>query len=514
MAGFLLYAAVALFAVVYYFISVMNKRFNYFKDKGVAQLKTEFFYGNGREIIQKQKAQGAMYKEFYFKFKKMGVKHGGVYIVTKNSWVPVDPQLIKTIIVKDFQYFSAHNPKFPGLFFHNLFHMDGEEWRDMRRKLTPTFTSGKMKMMYDIVWDKTNGLVDLVDELCKTGESAEIKELLARFTTDVIGNCGFGIECNSMKDINSEFFQEGQSIFRDANNTKSTPLLKSIMLYLGFARPGLPNFRGVEKFFRRVVQETLKYREDNRVVRKDFLHLMIQLKNKGAVTELTNDNEDVFEKTTKKEVMTVEDIAGECILFFTAGFETSSTTMSYVLLELTQNPEVQVKMRKEVREVLKKYDGKLTYDALQELTYCENVIYETLRKYPPVAVLPRLCTKNYTVPGTDIVIEKGTSVNIPVWGLHMDPDYFPEPEKFIPERFNAQNKSKIVDFTYLPFGEGPRMCLGLRFGVMQSKAGIAALINKFNFTLNEKTKYPPEFHKSAFIISVEGGVWINATKVE
>jgi cytochrome P450 family 6 len=87
---------------------------------------------------------------------------------------------------------------------------------------------------------------------------------------------------------------------------------------------------------------------------------------------------------------------------------------------------------------------------------------ETLRKYPPVPFLTRECTKKYTIPGTDVTIEEGTLVVIPVIGLHKDQKYFPNPEKFDPARFREEMKSKRPQFTYLPFGEGPRICIGKR----------------------------------------------------
>lgn len=85
---------------------------------------------------------------------------------------------------------------------------------------------------------------------------------------------------------------------------------------------------------------------------------------------------------------------------------------------------------------------------------------ETLRKYPPVPTLNRECSIDYTIPDTDIVIEKGTRVLIPAYGLHHDPDYFPDPDKFDPDRFSEENKGKIPSYAYLPFGDGPRNCIG------------------------------------------------------
>lgn len=510
MDSLVIYGPAFLFFLALWIYSKINFNLHYWKDRGVPQLEPAFFFGDVKHAGRKSVSE--LFSYFYNRFKRMGVKHGGVYMLSRKSWVPVDRALIKSILIKDFNHFTAHQPPMAKtIFFDNLFHMDGEKWQDMRRKLTPTFTSGKMKMMYAILLEKTKGLVRLVDEMIEQKETTDIKGLLARFTTDVIGSCGFGVECNSLEDVNSEFFQQGQKIFQEVNKNHS--LVRMFFGIFGLVKPIKLDVAGIETFFSGVVKQTLDYREKNKIVRKDFMHLMIQLKNKGAVTEIMNENDDVYVKTVDKEVMSFHEIASQALLFFTAGFETSSTTMSYTLLELTQYQDVQKKLREEIRNVLKKYNGEMTYEALQEMTYADEVLNEALRMHPPVGMVPRTCTKTYKLPDSDIIIEKGTNVSIAVLGIHMDPDYFPEPEKFIPERFSAENKSKIQDMTYMPFGDGPRQCLGMRFGLLQSKIGLVSLINQFNFKLNEATPYPPKYLHSAFILTVDGGIYLEATRV-
>ena len=92
--------------------------------------------------------------------------------------------------------------------------------------------------------------------------------------------------------------------------------------------------------------------------------------------------------------------------------------------------------------------------------YAEVFVSETLRKYPPLPILTRLCTKDYIIPGTDVQLNKGVGVMIPVLGLHSDPEYYPNPDIFDPERFSEENKQSRPSFTWLPFGDGPRICIG------------------------------------------------------
>jgi len=89
-----------------------------------------------------------------------------------------------------------------------------------------------------------------------------------------------------------------------------------------------------------------------------------------------------------------------------------------------------------------------------------SIFSETLRKYPSVPILNRECTKTYKIPGSDVTLEKGMLTVIPVLGLHYDPKYYPDPDRFDPERFSEEEKAKRHHFAYLPFGEGPRICIG------------------------------------------------------
>ncbi|KAF7274739.1 hypothetical protein GWI33_012589, partial [Rhynchophorus ferrugineus] len=371
----------------------------------------------------------------------------------------------------------------------------------------------KMKMMFDTLTEKADILSTLVHDLVKLDKPIELKGISMRFTTDIIGSCGFGIECNSLTDENSEFYKHGQKLF--GTTSKRPTIWTKIAKFLSLtSRQNHTFFFDLENFFRNVVTETLKYREDNKIVRKDFMHLMIQLKNKGKITEINSTDDDVYNKTVAEDVISFEELAGQVLLFFTAGFETSSTTISFCLLELTQHPDIQQKMREEARALWKKHGGKFTYEAVQEMTYIESVVKETLRMYPPLAILPRVCTKNYKVPNTEVIVEKGTTLKISVWGLHLDPEYFPDPYKFDPDRFSAENKHKINPHAYIPFGDGPRQCLGLRFALLESKLGLAMLLKDFNFSLHETTPYPPKYVVNNFIPTVEGGVLLKITKAD
>ncbi|KAF2883647.1 hypothetical protein ILUMI_22519 [Ignelater luminosus] len=358
-------------------------------------------------------------------------------------------------------------------------------------KLTPTFTTGKMKMMFNILLGCSQQMSEVVHDTYNKNEEINIKDMLARFTTDVISSCAFGLESNSCKNPDEEFRKYGKTVldfstYEVLRNSIST-VLPDLCRALGviLVKPH------VAKFFYNTIKNTVDYREKNNIYRKDFLQMLIDMKNHNV----NNNNEK------KQEVgMTLNEMAAEAFAFYVGGFETSSSTMTFAFIEMALNQDVQQRARENVREVLDRHNGEISYEALQEMTYVQQVIDETLRKYPIVPLIVRQCVKDYKIENTDTIIDKGTRLFIPTYAIHRDPDNFPEPEQFDPDRFSPENKRDIKPFTYLPFGDGPRNCIGLRFGLMQSKLGIATVLKDFKFTLNEKTKMPMEFNHHNFVL--------------
>jgi cytochrome P450 family 6 len=171
-------------------------------------------------------------------------------------------------------------------------------------------------------------------------------------------------------------------------------------------------------------------------------------------------------------------MAAQAIAFFSAGNDTTSITLSLTLYELALNKNIQDRLRQEVTEVLHE-DEEFSYESIQKMKYLDMVLngrvpnnvliylltvtellLETLRKYPLAPFLNRKSDVRYTFEETGFTLDKGVSVIVPISGLHYDPEYYPDPEKYDPERFSDENKKNINPYTYLPFGEGPRNCIG------------------------------------------------------
>ncbi|XP_030746952.1 cytochrome P450 6a22-like [Sitophilus oryzae] len=451
-----------IFGVVVFIYSYFHYSYMYWLELRVPSLSPEFPFGDMKDPILRRQCMGEKIKEIY----DFGTKHWynyiGLYFFSRKVFLPIDPELIKNILVKDFNYFSDrgihYDEKYDPLSAH-LFSIAGPKWKNLRAKLTPAYSPVKIKGMFDIMYKCAHEMMLLVGEIAMSGRPVDIK-------------VSFGFQLKlMMRDPDAEFRKMGKRAFTQTVGD----LLKMVVIrsFPFLARLfGIGVFpKDVTEFFRRV-------------------------------------------ETEPGTALTIDEAAAQAFIFFLAGFETTSTTTSFALFELSINFMYREKARKEISAVLEKYNGTMTYDALMEMKYRTVIMSETLRKYPPAPVFLRVCTKRYPIPDTDAYIEKGQSVLIPCYGLHRDDRYWHEPDIFDPERFSEKNKDKIVDGTYIPFGAGPRNCIGIRFALVQAKIALALFLMNFDFDLSPRTKLPLKMETKGIILSPIGGLWLRVNPID
>lgn len=247
-----------------------------------------------------------------------------------------------------------------------------------------------------------------------------------------------------------------------------------------------------------MVNEIIRQRKEGEVKRQDLFQAIYDSQTQNGTIEVK-----------------VNEIVGHSVTFLTEGFETSSTLMSYFLYELASNQHIQDQVLNELDCVLKEYDGKLTDEAVQKLTYMERAMYETLRMHSPVFTLTKVCTKEFELPtqyadeaGKRVTMPVGMLAIIPVNGIHYDPDIYPDPYRFDPDRFLDENRKARHRYSFLSFGEGPRICLGLKFGLTQSKIGIATLLSKYRVKQSDKQELPLEICRKSFLLAPKNGIWV------
>lgn len=199
----------------------------------------------------------------------------------------------------------------------------------------------------------------------------EMKDVLARFTTDVIGTCAFGLECNTLENPDSDFLKYGSKVFEQTPFQLAKFILASMFKEQAKKLGVKLTDVGVESFFMGITRETVEFREKNNVQRNDFMNLLLQIKNKGRLTDQP-DEPGTMEKV--EPGLTIEELAAQCFVFFVAGFETSSTTMNFCLYELAMNPDIQERLRNDIEKAIAANDGKLTYEIVMGMQYLDNVV--------------------------------------------------------------------------------------------------------------------------------------------
>ncbi|GAB0087591.1 Cytochrome P450 [Sergentomyia squamirostris] len=487
-------------------LGVLNvkKKFRYWKDRGVPYVKPVFPYGTLKGMGS-TKHSSEVFQKAYNELKGKNA-FGGIFFFIQPVILATDLNFLKNILVKDFQYFTDRfdyiNERDDPLSAH-LVALKGDKWKGIRTKVSPTFTSGKMKMMHSTIVAVAKEFQNYLEPHADSESDIEFKDVLARFTTDIFGTCALGIECNSLKDPNAEFRRIGERIFEFTN----LDILKMFFL------TAFPNFGrrfrmkinkpDVSEFFFRVLKDTIEYRETNNIKRNDLLMLLMQIMKTG---KLEGDD-------TELGKITFKELTAQVYAFFVGGFETSSSTMTFALYELARHQDIQNRARDEILQVLSKYKGEYTYEACMEMKYLDRVINETLRRYPVVDVITRVCNQDYHVPDTSHVIEKGSIVAIPFYSIHNDPDIYPEPEKFNVDRFTEDNIKSRHPYAWMPFGEGPRVCVGMRFGMMQTRLGLAHVLGKYKVLLSSKTSVPVSMDPRKFFLSPTGGMWLKLEKL-
>lgn len=425
-----------------------------------------------------------------------------------------DLGLIQSVLVKDFTSFHDrylyYNEKDDPL-SANLLSIEGNTWKERRTKVTPVFTSGKIKMMFDTISSIGDKFAEVIMDKSKITAEIEVSEWLYRFTTDVIGNIAFGIDCNCLENPETEFRKHSKRIFK-IDTPLSALRMMLISSFQNFSRKMKFGFneKEVADFFFKVFSETVEYREKNKIERNDFIQQLLIMKNKG--------------------LLDLKEMAAESFIFYFGGFHTSASVMNFILYELALNQGIQMRLRREIVDSLDAHNGEINYESILEMKYLEMVVSESLRKHPPVNVLTRKCTKDYQVPGTKLMIPKDTQVTIPIYSIQRDPEYFPEPERFDPERFSDENIQNIKPFTYMPFGkilcfpyilnltkdnclrfdlriifyftgEGPRICIGLRFALISIKIALVKLLSQFEFDKSQKTLIPMKYSNKCLVLS-------------
>ena len=322
----------------------------------------------------------------------------------------------------------------------------------------------------------------------------DMLDWFSKLTLEVILSTAFGVDAKIQLGENTEMLERAKAIFKVPNTVRQMARLPfgNYLLRLLMRLSGIKS-----NYFEGVVGEIIKSRRQQGLsVRKDLLQLMMNANDETTVEGVSR--------------LSDEEIVAQSIVFLLAGYETSSNTLAFTLYFLAVNPDVQDKLRKEISEALESNAKKPLYDVAQNIEFLDCVIKEAQRLCPPAAQINRECSEDYDLNG--IHIPAGTEITIPIYAIHRDPDAWEEPEKFDPERFRGPSKDTRHAFQFIPFGAGPRNCIGMRFALLEIKVALVRILVKYKFVQSPETRVPLVIHAGA-TLSAKDGVCVRVESV-
>lgn len=431
------------------------------------------------------------YRKGFWDFdKKCFQKYGnmwGFYDGRQPVLAVTDPDMIKTILVKEcYSVFTNRRPVGPVGFMKSAISLSEDEtWKRIRTLLSPTFTSGKLKEMFPIIDQYADVLVKNLRKETEKGKSINLKDIFGAYSMDVITSTSFGVNIDSLNNPQDPFVENIKKLLK-FNFLDPFILLITLFPFFNpvFEALNISLFpKSVTGFFKKSVKRMKENRlQDKQKHRVDFLQLMINSQNSK-------------EMDTHKALSDLELVA-QSIIFIFAGYETTSTSLSFLMYILATHPDVQQKLQEEIDTTFPN-KAPPTYEALVQMEYLDMVLNETLRLFPVAGRIERVCKKDVEING--VLIPKGTVVMMPSIVLHRDSAFWPEPEEFRPERFSKQNKDSINPYIYLPFGTGPRNCIGMRFALMNMKLAVVRVLQNFSFKPCKETQIPLEIQSQGLI---------------
>ncbi|XP_047914741.2 thromboxane-A synthase isoform X1 [Anser cygnoides] len=449
----------------------------------------------------------------------------GYYIGRQMFVVVSTPEMIKQILVTDFSNFT--NRTKPNLIskpmLDSILCLRDDRWKYVRSVLTPAFSDTKLKEMTPLINQACDVLLSNLKVYADSGKAFDIQRCYNCFTLDVVGSVAFGTQVDSQKNPDDPFVKNCRTFFE---MSLFKPLLILILSFPFIMIPLLrilPNKKQKELngFFIQTIKNAIVFRDQQDAAerRRDFLQWMLDSRNSAdslaagcfdmispATTSSQNEVPSAGKTPSEKvqKTLTEDEIAGQAFLFLIAGYETTTSTLSFATYLLATNPDCQEKVLQEIDEFSAKHMVP-DYQNVQELPYLDMVIAETLRMYPPAFRFTREAAKDCVVLGQHI--PAGAVIETAVGHLHHNPEFWPEPEKFIPERFTEEAKKEQHPFAYLPFGAGPRGCIGMKMGLLETKMTLLRILQKFQFKICPETEIPLQL-KSKATLGPKNGVYI------
>lgn len=384
----------------------------------------------------------------------------------------------------------------------------GEKWRSRRKMITPSFHFAILSEFLEVMNEQSKILVEKLNSRAGKGSFNCFMDVTL-CALDIICETAMGRKIQAQSNSDSEYIKAIYEMSDLIHRRQKMPWLWPDFLYyhLNAGRRHNKNLKILHSFTDQTILERAQ-----------------ELKNAKANVEEDDDNDSAEAKKTKKRsafldmllkvtdeagnTLSHKDIREEVDTFMFEGHDTTAAALNWSLFLLGSHPEVQKKVQKELDDTFGQSDRPVTMDDMKKLRYLEAVVKEALRLFPSVPFFARTVTEDCNIRG--YAIPKGVNIIIVPFALHRDPEHFPEPEEFKPERFLPENASGRNPYAYIPFSAGLRNCIGQRFALMEEKVVLAAILR--NFTVKANQNRDDIVLLGELILRPEDGIWIELEK--
>ncbi|XP_054649431.1 cytochrome P450 3A27-like isoform X1 [Dunckerocampus dactyliophorus] len=422
-------------------------------------------------------------------FQKYG-RVWGLYDGRQPIMATVDTAMIKTVLVKECYsvFTNRRDLGLNGPLNDAVSIVEDDHWKRIRSVLSPSFTSGRLKEMYGIMLQHSSNLIKSLQKKAEADEVIEVKEVFGPYSMDVVTSTAFSVDIDSINHPSDPFVS---NIKKMVKFNFLNPLIVLIVVF-PFLRPVIEKMdvslfpADVLAFFYNFLKTIKSDRNKNdHKNRVDFMQLMVD----SQMSESSTGD------ASNQKGLTDHEILSQAMIFIFAGYETSSSSLCFVAYNLATHPHIQKALQKEIDETFPD-KARPNYEDLMQMEYLDMVVNESARLYPIANRLERVAKTSVEVNG--VTIPKQTVVMVPIYVLHRDPSLWPEPDSFKPERFGKENKDNIDPYAFLPFGAGPRNCIGMRFALLMMKLSLVEILQSFSFVTCKETDIPMELSNDGF----------------
>jgi cytochrome P450 len=373
------------------------------------------------------------------------------------AFLAVHPDHVRHVLVDNGRNYVRDPPflELKKVVGEGLLMSDGEPWRRQRRLMQPAFHQKKIAGMAARMAASGRELIEELSASAKEGRAIDMAEVMGHQTLRIAGRMLFNTETAS----DTAAFIDAIPVIMAYVAVRGRSIVK-----VPQALPTATNrrFREAMATLDSVVYKTLKLRRQGADKSEDLLALMMEAR---------------YEDTGLG--MSDEQLRNEVLTLFLAGSETSATALTWTWVQLSKNPAVMRELRAEVDRVLGGREP--TLDDLPNLVYTTAVLEESMRLRPPVWIISRMAVAEDSLSGRRIT--KDSIVFMSPYIIHRHPEFWENPEGFDPTRFLPGKDAERHPFAYVPFGAGPRKCIGLSFAMMEMKILLAMMVQAFNFYL-------------------------------